>query len=57
MAGVSNTPVSQPVDSRYSVDVPMNGFAWDSNEGLFIPTDPSQVLLDPPLPTIPRVAR
>lgn len=47
---VSNTSVSQPVNSDYSVDVQMNGFAWSSDGGLFIPTDMPEIILDPPMP-------
>jgi hypothetical protein len=49
MASASNTLVSKPVENSKSVDVFMNGFAWSSDEGLFIPTTPSEILFDEPL--------
>lgn len=52
MASASNTPVSKPVPSTKPVDVFMNGFAWSANDGIFIPTTPSEILFDEPLSRI-----
>lgn len=36
---VTNVPISRPIDLRIERHVDMNGFGWNYDEGIFIPTD------------------
>lgn len=51
----SNCPISRPNTAmQYSNDVDMNGFGWDSNHGLFIPSDKSIDAQTPPTIVLPQ---
>lgn len=56
MAGyASNCPISRPNTSiKFSKDVDMNGFGWDNNYGLFIPSDQSVDAQTPPTTVLPQ---
>lgn len=38
---ISDVPVSRPATGPFTRHVDMNGFGWDADHGIFIPTDDS----------------
>jgi hypothetical protein len=57
MAGyASNCPISRPNTAiQFSNNVDMNGFGWDKNYGLFIPSDQSVDATTPPTMVLPQM--
>jgi hypothetical protein len=52
----SNCPISRPnTNIQFSNDVDMNGFGWDKNKGLFIPSDQPVDATTPPSIIPPQI--
>lgn len=56
MAGyAANCPISRPNTAmNFSNDVDMNGFGWDKNHGLFVPSDQAVDAQIPPTMVLPQ---
>jgi hypothetical protein len=57
MGYAANCPISRPNTAmQFSNDVDMNGFGWDKNHGLFIPSDNPVDAQTPPTMVLPQNA-